>query len=150
LKNSDFLALSAQCNAFTAPKQLAMSVVATGVIIDPIAITDVEAVLGAIAPDRALHKPRKYRREGRIKLASINVGRDQAENPSAPARPVAPISVRVVGAQPLQDPGSVQEIMDLVSTATKVAPTSTHRGRRLPAANSKVDNAIANTLSETP
>jgi len=36
-----------------------------------------------------------------------------------------------------------------VSTATNVAPTSTHSGRR-PAANSKSDNAIANTLSETP
>jgi transposase len=34
------------------------------------------------------------------------------ENASAPSRPVAPISVRMVGAQPLQDAGSMQEIVD--------------------------------------
>ena len=32
--------------------------------------------------------------------------------PAAPARSVAPLSVRMIGAQPPQDPSSVQEIMD--------------------------------------
>jgi len=107
-----FYAFYAQSHAITAPKQLAMPVVATGVIVDPIAIANVEAVLGAIPPDRALHEPWKRRRKDGIELAGVNVGCKQMENPSAPSRPVAPISVRVVGAQPLQDPGSMQEIMD--------------------------------------
>ena len=102
----------AQSDAITAPKQLAMPVVATGVVVDPIAVADVEAVLGAIPPDRALHEPRKRRREGRVELASVDVGGDQIENVGAPALAVAPVPVRMVGAQPSQDPGSVQEIMD--------------------------------------
>jgi hypothetical protein len=140
----------AQRDAITAPKQLAMPVLATGVVVNPIAIANVEAVLGAIPPNCTLHEPRKRRREGWIELARVDVGGEQLENPGAPSRPVAPISVRVVGTQPLQDSGSVQEIITRVSTATNVAPTSSHSGRRLPAANSKFDNAIANTLSEMP
>ena len=108
----DFLSLTAQSYAITAAKQLAMPVVATGVVVDAIAVANVEAVLGAIPPDRALHEPRKRRREGRIELASIDVRRQQPENAGAPSRPVAPVSVRMIGAQPPQDPGSVQEIMD--------------------------------------
>jgi hypothetical protein len=50
-----------------------MPVVAAGVVVDPIAVADVEAVLGAVTPDRALHEPRKSRREGRIELPSIDI-----------------------------------------------------------------------------
>jgi hypothetical protein len=70
-----FLSPTAQSNAITAAKQLAMPVVATGVVVDAIAIADVEAVLGAVPPDRAPHEPRKRRWEGRIEFASINIGR---------------------------------------------------------------------------
>ena len=89
-----------------------MTVVATGIVVDPIAIADIEAVLGAIPPDRALHEPRKRRREGWIELACVDIGCKQTENLSASSRPVAPISLRVVSRQAPQDPGSVQEIMD--------------------------------------
>jgi hypothetical protein len=71
----DFLSLTAQSNAITAAKQPAMPVVATGLVIDAIAVANVEAVLGAVPPDRALHEPRKRRWEGRIEFASINIGR---------------------------------------------------------------------------
>ena len=89
-----------------------MPVVATGVVVDAIAVANVEAVLGAIPPDRALHESRKRRRERRIELASIDVCREQAENAGTPSRPIAPVPVRMVGAEPPQEPGSVQEIMD--------------------------------------
>jgi len=56
-----------------------MPVVATGVVVDAIAVANVEALLGAIPPDRALHEPRKRCREGRIELASINARRQQPE-----------------------------------------------------------------------
>ena len=52
-----------------------MPVVATGVVVDAIAIADVEAVLGAVAPDRTLHEPRKRRGEGRIELAGVDAWR---------------------------------------------------------------------------
>jgi hypothetical protein len=88
-----FLSLTAQSNAITAAKQLAMPVVATRVVIDAIAVANVEAVLGAVPPDRALHEPRKRRREGRVELASIDLGREQTENASAPSRLVASVPV---------------------------------------------------------
>ena len=108
----DFPSQTAQSYVITTTKQLAMPVVATGVVVDAIAIANGEAVPGAIPPDCALHESGKCRREGRIELASINVRREQPENAGAPSRPVAPLSVRMLGAQPPQDPGSVQEIMD--------------------------------------
>jgi hypothetical protein len=80
-----------------------MPVVATGVVVDAIAVTNVEAVLGAIPPDRALHEPRKRRRERRIELPRINVRREQAENAGASSRPVAAVSVRMVGGETSQD-----------------------------------------------
>jgi hypothetical protein len=108
----DFLSLTAQSHAITAAKQLAMPVVATGVVIDAIAVANVEAILGTVPPDCALHESWKRRWEGRVELASIDLGREQTENAGTSSRSVAPVAVRMVRAQPLQDPGSVQEIVD--------------------------------------
>ena len=82
------------------------------VVGDPIAVADAKAILGAIAPDRTLHEPRKRLGEGPIELPSVDLGREKTENVSAPAGPIAPVAVRMGCAQPPQDPGSVQEIMD--------------------------------------
>ena len=89
-----------------------MHVVARGIVVDAIAVADVEAILGAIPPNCALHEPRKRRREGWVELSSINVGRELIYDASAPSRLIATGSVSVVGTKPPQDPGSVQEIMD--------------------------------------
>jgi len=89
-----------------------MHVVASGIVVDAIAVADVEAILGAIPPNCALHEPRKRRRKGRVELSSINVGRELIYDASAASRPVAARSIDVIGAQPPQDPSSVQEIMD--------------------------------------
>ena len=89
-----------------------MPIIATGVVVDPIAVADVQAALGAVTPDRALHEPRKRRRENRIELPSIDLRRQQAENAGAPSRLVASVPVRVVGTEAAQNPGPVQEIMD--------------------------------------
>ncbi len=82
----------------TASKQLAMAVAATGVVVDPIAVANVEAVFGAIPPDRTLHEPRKRRREGRIELTRVDLGRDHGEDLATSSWPIAPVSVRMVGA----------------------------------------------------
>ena len=107
-----FFSLIAQRYAITAPKQLAVPIVATIGVIDPIAIANVEAVLGAIPPDRALHEPWKGLGEGTIELACVDLGREEAQNVSAPAGPIASVAVRMAGTEPTQDPGTVQEIMD--------------------------------------
>jgi hypothetical protein len=101
-----------QRDAITAPKQLAMPVIATGVIVNAIAVADAKAVFGAIPPDRALHEPWKRLGEGSIELPGVDLAGDKAENVSAPARPIAPVAVRMASSEPGQDSGSVQEIMD--------------------------------------
>jgi hypothetical protein len=45
------------------------------VVVDAIAIADIEPVLGAIPPDGALHKSRKCRREDGVKLTSVDMCR---------------------------------------------------------------------------
>ena len=74
-----------------------------------------------------------------------------AENAGAPTRPVAPVAVRMVGAQPLQDPGSVQEIMDQgvdrYEGPRRLRATAAVVFRRSAAS---YDMAIAKTLSATP
>ena len=101
-----------QRDAITAPKQLAIPVLARGVVVDLIAVANGEAGFGAIPPDRALHEPRKRRRERWIELAGVDVGGKEMENFSTSSRPVASIPVWVVSSQPVEDPGSVQEIVD--------------------------------------
>jgi hypothetical protein len=95
--------MSAQSYAITAAKQLTMPIVATGVVIDPISVTDVEAVLGAVPPDCTLDEPRKRPREARIELAGIYVGSQQANNSDTSFRLIAPGAVRMVGAEAAQD-----------------------------------------------
>jgi hypothetical protein len=107
-----FLKLSAQSYAIAAAKQLAMAVVATAIIVDPIAIAHVEAVLGAVTPNRALHEPRKGWGEGRIELPRINIRGKQANNSGASSWLIAAVAVQMVGAEAAQDAGPVQEIMD--------------------------------------
>jgi hypothetical protein len=101
-----------QRDAITTPKQLAIPVRARGVVVDLIAIANGEAGVGAVPPDRALHEPRKRCRERWIELASVDVRCQQMKDFSASSRPVASIPVRVVTAQPVEDPSSVQEIVD--------------------------------------
>jgi hypothetical protein len=42
-------------------------------VVNLIAVADVEAVLGAIAPDRKLNEPRKHLRKPRVELPGIDV-----------------------------------------------------------------------------
>jgi len=76
------------------------------------AVANVEAILGAIPPDRTLHEPRKALGEGPIELPRVDIGGKQTENVSTPAGPIAPVAVRMGRRKPPQDPGSVQEIMN--------------------------------------
>jgi hypothetical protein len=142
--------LTAQSYAITAAKQLAMPIVATGVVVDAIAVANGEAVPGAIPPDRVLHEPRKRRREGRIELASVDVRRQQPENAGAPSRLVTPVAVGMVGAETPQDPSSVQEIMDQGVDRHESRADFDPQRPSLAGPSSSDDKAIAKTLSATP
>ena len=62
----------AQRYAIASAMQLAIDIVAAVGIINPVAVADVEPVLGAVPPDRVLHEPREGLRESRVELAGIN------------------------------------------------------------------------------
>ena len=68
---------------------LAVDVRARLAIIDPIAVADVEARLGAIPPDRVLNEPRKRLRKAGIELPGINPLGHGIYNVGAAARLVA-------------------------------------------------------------
>jgi hypothetical protein len=76
---NDFFAF-VQRDAIAAPKQLAMPVVAPALVVNPIAVADAKAILGAVPPDRTLHEPRKRLGEGPIELPRIDLGGEKTEN----------------------------------------------------------------------
>ena len=73
----------------TMTTNLAIDVVARLPIIDPIAVADVEARLGAVPPDRVLDEPRKRLRKPGIELPGIDPPRHGIYNVGAAAGLVA-------------------------------------------------------------
>ena len=91
--------------------KLAVDVRARLAVIDPVAVADVEATLGAVPPDRVLDEPGKD--AGKCGLnAGHRSARPFGNDVGAAAGPVAGHAIGVVGAEPVQDAGSVQEIVD--------------------------------------
>ena len=88
-----------------------MYIVAAVPIVNPIAIANVEALLGAVAPDRVLNEPRKRPRKLAIELPGIDLLGDRFDDLGAAAWPVARDPVRVVGSEPMKDAGPAQEIV---------------------------------------
>jgi hypothetical protein len=62
-----------------------MPVLAPMLIIDPVAVADVEALLAAIPPDRELDEPGKDLREGSIELPSVDLCGNQPNDVGAAA-----------------------------------------------------------------
>jgi hypothetical protein len=65
-------------------KQLTVAIVATGAIVDAVAVADVQAVRGAVAPDRILHKAWKGLGEGRIELPGVDLAANRARMSAHP------------------------------------------------------------------
>jgi hypothetical protein len=91
---------------------LAINVIATPRVVDPIAVANGKAVLGAVGPDGMLHEPRKHLRKGGIEGSGINLGSNRLKNVAAPSGLIASRSVRVVSAEPPQDAGPVQKVVN--------------------------------------
>ncbi len=89
-----------------------MPILAGITVIDSVAVTDIEALLAAIAPDRELHEPGKYFRKGTVELPCVDPLSDHANNVGAATWLVAALAVRMGRVEPVQDSGPVQEIMD--------------------------------------
>jgi hypothetical protein len=81
-------------------------------IIDLIAVADVEALLGAVSPDRVLNEPRKRPRKPAVELPGVDLLGNRVDDVSAAAGPVAGEAVGMVGPEPVQNASPVQEIVD--------------------------------------
>jgi hypothetical protein len=85
---------------------------ASALIVDSIAIADIEALLGAVPPDGILNEPRKRPWEAAIELPRVDSVRDGFYDLRAAARLITPRPIRVVGVEPVQNAGPVQKVMD--------------------------------------
>src|ERR1700736_2397462 len=90
---------------------IAFFIGASLVVINLIAVANVETLLGAVSPDRTLNEPGKRPWKPAVELPGVDLRGDGFDDVSAAAWPVATRAVRVVGPEPVQDAGPVQEIM---------------------------------------
>ena len=90
---------------------MTVNVAARLAIIDAIAVADVEAFLGAIAPDGVLHKTGKHRRERGIEGARIDAVRNGGNDVGTAAGPIARRPIGMAGPEPVQDAGAVQKVV---------------------------------------
>jgi hypothetical protein len=58
-------------------------------VVNLIAVADVEAVLGAVPPERILNEPRKRFGKTAVELPGVDLLRDRLDDVGAAARPVA-------------------------------------------------------------
>ena len=130
---------------------LAVDVRARLPIIDPIAVADVEAGLGAVPPDRVLDEPRKRLRKPGIELPGLDPLRHGINNVGAAANLVAGCTIGMVGLEPCQDAGADQKVVHQGvdgdhADADLVPEAQAFRGT--PAGSQ--DKVMVRTLSETP
>ena len=90
---------------------LAIDVHARLAIINPIAVADVEARLGAVPPDRMLDEPRKRLRKTWIELLGIDPLCHGIYNVGAAASLVAGCTIRMVGLESAKDAGPDQKVV---------------------------------------
>ena len=90
---------------------LAVNVRARLPIIDPSAVADVEAGLGAVPPDGMLNEPRKRLRKPGIELPGIDPLRHALHNVGAAAGLVAGRTIRMIGLESCQDAGADQKVV---------------------------------------
>jgi hypothetical protein len=105
-------AKATQHHAITHEPDPAILVLATTGIINPVAVADIEAVLGAVLPDRVLNEPGKGLRKRWIELPGIDPLGDGLHNVGAAAGKVASQPVQVVRVKPGQNAGPVQKVMN--------------------------------------
>ena len=107
-------------------------------VIEPIAVADVEALLAAIAPDCELHEPWEDLPEGAVEAPSVDFAGDQPNDIRAAAWPVTAGPVGMGSPEPTQDPGAVQKVMDQGIDRDQVHADFQPPGANLSGANQNV------------
>ena len=88
-----------------------MRICTWSLIVDAIAIADVQAAFAAISPNRELHEPRKRSRETRIEFAGIDCGSKPLDQIRAAVRPIASNTVSMIGSSLRQYAGAMQKVV---------------------------------------
>src|SRR5664280_433136 len=91
--------------------QLAMPILAGVAVVNMVAVANVQIALGAVPPDRELHEPRKGLRECSVERPGVDPGRNRPDDVGTAIWPVAGGPIRMVGAEPVQNAGAVQEVV---------------------------------------
>jgi hypothetical protein len=73
-------------------------VLATTTVIDPIAVADVESLLGAVPPNCVLDEPGKICRERRVELSCVDLPGDPPDQVGAATRRVAMNPIQMLSA----------------------------------------------------
>src|SRR3982074_934542 len=101
----------AQRDAIAHAMQPTIHVVAAFIVVDAIAVADVEPVLRAVPPDRMLHKPRECPREPQVELAGVNFIGDHLNNVCTPIRLITGSTVSMIGFEPTQNTRANKKIV---------------------------------------
>jgi hypothetical protein len=103
-------------------------IAATFPVVNLIAVADVETLLGAVSPDRVLYEPRKRPGKPPVELPGVDLLGDRLDDLGAAAWPVTREAIGMVGSEPVQDSGPVQEIVhqgvDRDHAAADLAPAT--------------------------
>src|SRR5712692_3899986 len=100
-----------QLNTITSAVYSAVYVLASLSIIDSIAVADIEYGLGTVPPDGVLDEPRKGGRELRVEFPRVDPVGNPFKDLGTAAGLVTAWAIGVQSVQPVQDPGSVQEVV---------------------------------------
>ena len=86
-------------------------IIAPRVVADLVAVTNIEALVGAVAPDRVLYEAGKGRRKVGIISASVDVRCRKLENVGAAAWSITAEAVRMLGGETMQNASAVQKVV---------------------------------------
>src|ERR1035437_10889526 len=89
--------------------QLAIPILAGVAVVNTVVVANVQIALGAVPPDRVLHEPGKGLRECSVERPGIDPGRDSPDDVGTAVWPVAGGAVGMVGHEPGQEAGAVQD-----------------------------------------
>jgi hypothetical protein len=87
-------------------------VLATAVIVDPIAVADIAALLRAISPDGVLNEPGKAARIASAEFSRVDSVSNELNNVRALTWPVTRDPVQVLSTEPAQDSRPAQKIVN--------------------------------------
>ena len=115
----------AQRHPVTSCVYSAVDVITALVIVDLVAVADVQPVLGAVPPNCVLHEPREDFWKTRVELASINSLGDSLDNVGGEANRVRTKQISAIIPLTFRRFGQAINMDKVFGTHTRITPAST-------------------------